>query len=154
MDTETSFSLHAQDEWRTNYYYSLRKMDTMPLLLPAGASRMIRDMVYELDRLRAGPSALHMPYSNPDNVTEEVEQARYLEALRWRYHELLHSLSSRMTLPFRMLVGMLTGWGTPPAPPRLWQLTARDLEYLIDQIEGSRSWKMTAVLRSLRQRKA
>lgn len=152
-NTETSFSLHAEDEWRTNYYYSLRKMDSLPLLLPAGGARMIRDMLYELDRLRAGPSALHMPYSNPNEVTEEIEQARYLEALRWRYHELIHSLSWRMTLPLRMIMGVLSGRGTPPVPPRLWQLTARDLEHLIEQIETSRSWRMTSIFRSLRRRR-
>ncbi len=150
INTETSFSIHSQDEWRANYYYSLRKMDAAPLLLPVGGTRMIRDLMYELDRLRAGPSTLHMPYTDPDLSSEEVEQARYLEALRWRYHELTHSMSWQMTAPLRWVMKLVTGRPPLDNPHMLWRLSARDLEYLIRQVENSRSWRMTRFLRGRR----
>lgn len=152
INSENSFSLHDQDEWRANYYYTLRKIDGAPIILPAGATRELRNMMYELDRLRCGPSTLTMPHSDPDRASVELEQERYLEALRWRYHELSTSLSWRLTSPLRYFKALLKGDKQNNTQPKLWRLSAKDLEYLINQIESSKSWKITSILRSVRRK--
>ncbi|WP_238389864.1 methyltransferase domain-containing protein [Pseudoxanthomonas koreensis] len=150
VNSENSFSVHDQDEWRGNYYYTLRKLDALPLLLPAGATRKLRDMYYELERLRSAPATASMPYNNPDEFSEGIEQERYLEALRWRYHELTNSLSWKVTSPLRYAKALFRGNKSHGGAHMLWRLSAKDLEHLIANIEGSASWRMTAPLRSLR----
>lgn len=147
---ENSLSIHGQDEWRENYYYSLRKLDAQPMLLPAGTTRDLRNMFYELERLRNAPATASMPLVNPAQLSVDLEQERYLEALRWRYHELIFSNSWRITAPLRMLRRLVRHEGTPKLGAQmLWRLSARDLEHLIAQIENSRSWRMTSPLRKM-----
>lgn len=150
VNEENSFSVHGQEEWRENYYYTLRKLDSQPLLLPTGFTRELRNMFYELERLRSSPPTASMPHSDPERVSVELEQERYLEALRWRYHELIVSTSWRITAPLRAINRMVRKEKAPKLGSQmLWRLGPRDLEYLIQQIESSRSWRLTSPLRKL-----
>lgn len=153
VNRENSFTTHSNDEWRANYYYTLRKIDEAPLLFPSGSTRELRDLIYELDRLRSSPSALSMPHSDPENLSVELEQERYLESLRWRYHELVNSLSWKVTAPLRAFKAVFKGRTERVEGHMLWRLTARDLEYLIALIENSISWRVTAPFRGRRKPK-
>lgn len=141
----SSYTEHDQQEWTANYRHTLRKIDAVPLLLPAGYTRRTRELLHELDRLRAGPSQYHVGSIDPSQSRTEAD---YLEALRWRLHGLLISRSWRYTRPLRDLRALLTGQKRAP-DPMIWRYSARDLEYMIQQIESSRSWTMTSRLRNL-----
>jgi hypothetical protein len=140
----SSYTAHDQEEWKSNYQYSLRKMDSRPLLLPPGYTRKLRSMLFEHDRLR-GAGAYHaVAVEASDRSGEDT----YLEALRWRLHELVNSRSWRYTAWIRAVVDKLTK--RQPLPEmRIWRFNVKDLEYLIWLIEGSRSWRSMAVFRAL-----
>lgn len=141
-NASSSSTMHDEHEWRTNYQHTLRKIDSMPLLLPPGYSRKLRDLLHERDVLRNGPSQYHFASVDPD---ESRLQADYLEALRWRLHELLSSRSWRYTAWLRSINRRLHGG--KPIETRIWRYDIRDLEYLIASIESSKSWKVTSFLR-------
>lgn len=141
----SSFTAHDQHEWATNYQYTLRKLDAAPVLLPAGYTRRVRELLHEVDRLRKGPTQYHAPSVDASLSKSEAD---YLEALRWRLHELVHSRSWRYTAWLRGI----RRWfgGGKPLDMKIWRYSPRDLEYLIASIERSSSWRYTAMLRGFR----
>lgn len=144
-NVSSSATVHDQHEWTTNYQYTLRKIDSQPLLLPIGYTRKVRELLHEVDRLRQGPSQYHAPAGDGSLAKTEAD---YLEALRWRLHELLHSRSWRYTSWLRDLRNKLNGRNS--ADIRIWRYSVRDLEYMIQSIENSRTWRYTAILRAFR----
>lgn len=140
----TSASTHSDQEWAVNYQHTLRKVDGIPLLLPAGYTRRVRALLHEVDSLRVGPTAYHVGERDPDGPAAE-----YLEALRWRLYELTHSRSWRYTAWLRAIVNAIKG--TKPLEMRIWRFSVRDLEHVIGAIEDSSTWRLTAVFRSLVQ---
>jgi ubiquinone/menaquinone biosynthesis C-methylase UbiE len=141
---ETSYTMHSQAEWDANRLYTLRKLDNLPLLLPSGYARKLRELSYDVDRLRSGPPRFH---AHSDAGTAPVE-SEYVEALRWRLHELVHSKSWRVTGWIRYIIAKVRG--KPGLPDmQIWRFNARDMEYLIGVIEGSKSWRYTAPLRAV-----
>lgn len=141
-NANNSFTLHNEHEWRTNYQHTLRKVDALPLLLPVGHTRKLRDLLHEVDRLRKGGSQYHISGIDTEQSSTEAD---YMEALRWRLHELLNSRSWRYTAWLRSVVHLFNGNRAPEI--RIWRYSVRDLEYLIASIESSRSWKLTSFLR-------
>lgn len=147
---ETSFTSHSELEWRANYFYTLRKIDKHPLLMPAGSATRIRNMWNELARLRA---AGNVPTSCQENLPAEPSaepDKEYLEALRNRYFELVNSASWKMTRGLRS-IKRLIHHQRPAKVEKIWLLTVVDLEYLIHAIEASTSWRRTRWMRNLRQ---
>ncbi len=140
----SSYTAHDQEEWKANYQYSLRKMDSRPLLLPPGYTRKIRNMLLDHDRLR-GVGAYH---SVAVDAADRSSETAYIEALRWRLHELVNSRSWRYTAWIRAMINTFTGRQSLPEM-RIWRFSVHDLEYLIGLIEGSRSWRLMAVFRAL-----
>ena len=69
-NTETSQTLHNQDEWRKNHIYIQNKFKTVPVLLPAGCSeKLVIDInaeVQENAEVQAQPVA-PAPVQNPHN---------------------------------------------------------------------------------------
>lgn len=147
---ETSFTAHSELEWRANYFYTLRKLDKMPMLMPAGSASRIRNMYEELKRLQA---AGEVPSYRPEPLLVDPDAGRdreYLEALRHRYHELVNSASWRMTAPLRGAKRMFRHH-RPAKIEKIWLLNVADLEYLIRNIESSTTWRKTRWLRELRR---
>lgn len=140
-----SATMHDEHEWKTNYQHTLRKVDSIPLLLPVGYTRRVRELMHEVDRLRGGYTQYHAPDGSTSLTKTEAD---YLEALRWRLHELTHSRSWRYTAWIRNFRSFLAG--RKPAEIRIWRYTVHDLEYLIHSIENSSTWRYTSILRGLR----
>lgn len=146
---ETSSTVHSELEWRANYFYTLRKIDKTPLLMPPGSVMRIRSMYEELKRLQADGAVLsYQPQALPID-SDSGPDREYMEALRHRYHELVHSTSWRLTAPLRGFTRMVRRQRRDP-DHKVWLLTVADLEYLIRNIESSTSWKRTRWLRNLR----
>jgi glycosyltransferase involved in cell wall biosynthesis/ubiquinone/menaquinone biosynthesis C-methylase UbiE len=141
-NVSNSATVHSEHEWKENYQHTLRKVDSIPLLLPVGYTRRVRELVQRADRLRHVDTHYQAP---TDDVPLSKAEADYLEALRWRLHELTHSRSWRYTAWIRNIRYFLAG--RKPAEIRIWRYTARDLEYLIQSIENSSSWRYTSFLR-------
>src|SRR5690606_28824959 len=51
---DTSYTMHNQFEWTSNYLKTLKKLNDGPLLLPPGSANRIRHMYSEYLRVRAG----------------------------------------------------------------------------------------------------
>ena len=141
----SSSTIHEQHEWTTNYHHTLRKVDALPLLLPAGYTRRLRELLHEVDRLRREPTQYHLSEIDPSATRTEAD---YLEALRWRLDELITSNSWTYTAWPRKLWNKMAGRKTPKI--MIWRYSVHDLEYLIAQIESSRSWRYTSFLRGFK----
>jgi len=140
----SSYTIHDQSEWDSNYQHTLRKLDAMPFLLPPGGTCKIRTLLAEADeaRRRLGVRSAQPSFSQGFDVSD------YAEALRWRLYELVNSKSWRYTKPLRAVLARLRGGAELPEM-MIWRFSVRDLEHLIAMVENSRSWKVTAVFRSL-----
>lgn len=149
-NSANSFTTHHELEWRANYFYTLRKLNKRPLLMPVGSVSRLREMYLEIERLR--PGGAPVPFTEPDfDPLGPVEQdVEYLEILRLRYHTLIHSASWRATSPLRSLVRIAKRLGRE-VHPRIWQMNITDLEYHIRAIEQSTSWRVSRPLRMLRR---
>lgn len=147
---ETSFTMHSDEEWRTNYFYSLRKIDSTPLLMPPGSVVSLRNMFLELTRLRATHGGLTYQAS-PLSVdsSPDVDQ-EYLEALRCHYHTLIVSKSWRLSSPLRWAKRVFRRQRRVK-DEKIWQLSVPDLEYLIRNIESSNSWRKTRWMRNVQR---
>lgn len=146
---EHSASLHDQEEWMHNYRTTLKKLDSAPILLPAGSTRKLRNMAQEIGMLREEVRRLSNAPVRPELMKDEGHD-QYEEALRWRLHELIQSKSWRYTAPMRKVRSMLGGRTLDIDSLQLWRMTGKDLEHLIELIENSRSFKFTAPLRGMR----
>lgn len=144
---DNSLAAHDQFEWSSNYLKTLGKIDRLPLLLPPGSAVKVRRMYAELERLHidTDPQAIDVATS-----VVELDDARRVEELRRRYHELVTSRSWRITEPLRMIAHALRR--RPFArEPRIWLMSERDLDHQIRMILGSSSWRWTAILRGARR---
>lgn len=147
IDGGCSATAHDKEEWSYNYKSILRSMDSAPILLPTGSTRRLRNLIQENSMLKDEIRRLSNAPIRPELLCDENE-ARYVEALRWRLHELLTSRSWRYTRPLRKLRKLLSGDRNPGFESlQLWRLSPRDLEYVIAMIEGSRSFRITAPFR-------
>lgn len=147
---ETSFTVHSELEWQANYFYTLRKLNKTPLLMPPGSATRLRDMYEELRRLRpAGEVLLPHPEWVPVDP-DSAPDSEYLEALRHRYHELINSASWRMTAPLRNVKRVVLRQKRMKNE-KIWLLKIADLEYLVRTIEASTSWRKTRWMRELRR---
>ena len=139
---------HDQDEWDLNYRRTLKKLDSNPILMPAGTTKKLRSLSQEVEQLKAEVRRLSNAPVRPEVLVDDSE-SRYEEALRWKLHELLHSASWRWTAPLRGVRKLLGGSSLDIEQLQHWRMNAQDLEYLIATIEGSRSMRISAPLRKL-----
>lgn len=147
-DGDNSASAHDQFEWQSNYFKTIRKINDAPLLLPPGSALKLRQMYLTIERLQG-----HVEL-DPDAVVvadPSLDDNERLEQLRSRYHELVDSMSWKLTSPVRALLRYLRG--QPRAwSPKIWLMSEKDLDWNIREILNSKSWKLTRFLRVLRRR--
>jgi hypothetical protein len=136
----TSVLAHDDREWQSNYFHVLRKMDRLPLLLPAGSVQRLRDMAVEVAR------GMHRPL---EVVNFDPQPDARVEQLRLQCHALRNSRSWRWTFPVRAIGRILRGKFQPDTDVRVWRMSAPELEREIAAIEASTSWRVARVLRKL-----
>lgn len=125
---------HDIEEWLLNQYSIDRKIDALPMLLPPGETRRIRELVKQVER----QSTLEASSRVPDE--------RF--ALSQRFLTLLESRSWRVSAPLRLL-SRLRGATGPIRASALMDpgITENDIRNAIDSILSSRSWRLTRWLR-------
>lgn len=140
---ESSFTIHSPTEWMANHHAIWKKLDEFPILLDAGSSTRIRNLVsFWLS---------NQPDANKDNVNldrlphPELEHEAYKNALRLQIHQRLHSRAWRLTYPMRLL-GVLIG--RKHSFPMLWAMDAGSLETLNNSIQNSSSMKVSRKIKS------
>lgn len=118
---------HDREEWDRNMETIVQKLDGAPLLFPPGSVRRIRGLLTELDELRYG----------------SLSGAR-ADALV-RVLSILESRSWRAAAPLRAVGRLLGRRPVRPSDYVHWPLSA--LLEVIAELEASRSWRWTALLR-------
>ncbi|WP_376099791.1 methyltransferase domain-containing protein [Roseomonas sp. CCTCC AB2023176] len=143
-EDESSRTVHPQQEWRRNYQRVLDKIDSMPILFPAGTTERLRYLLDAYDRHHALQEG--MAAGRRDGEVEAAEErARYLGEVA----AILTSTSWRIAWPIRSL-GRLLG---KPAPDYrgFWHKDTAELKEMVNFLRHSTSWRATEPLRRLRR---
>lgn len=127
---ESSFSIHSQDEWRTNHLVIWRKLDSSPILLEPGSATRLRYLVEDWNRNNGYNVG---PLPDPNN-----DLHRYEDALREQIHLLRASLTWKIGSPIRVFARIL---GRRYPQPMLWAMNGRQLEQYLSSIKMSLPWK-------------
>lgn len=137
---ESSRVLHGPEEWRENHNKILGKMDQQVVLLPAGSTRRIRELMERVERLQSEVDALrgNSGLSGPINPHDplQVELA-----------DILNSNSWRLGVPLRRITHFLAGKPLPVFRPAL--MSHEQLKKTISEIRKSKSWRIAASLRKI-----
>lgn len=137
---ESSRSVHSPQEWRDNYQRIISRFDRMPLLMPAGTARRLRDAINHIDWLQSELTALE----GKRGLTGIVDLS---DPLQVELAALLKSTSWRVTAPLRRFRSFIKAGPVPIY--RLDDMTRADVERAIQDIRNSRSWRLTAPMRRL-----
>jgi Glycosyl transferase family 2 len=140
--TDSSAATHASSEWVANEAAVRERLNRAPVLLPAGAAS-------ELQRLREfyldfATELLTSGRAIPE-IFDDPELAGAVQAALFGH---LNSRSWRLTRPFRRTLKWVTrrrpepDWAFDSMPP-----SVRERLLMLRQIQQSRSWKVTYLLR-------
>ncbi|GHD21385.1 methyltransferase domain-containing protein [Tianweitania populi] len=133
---QSSRTDHAQTEWQQNHAWIFQKQDSAPLLLPAGSSRLIRQLLDERDERTPCGSFQAGDARDWSHALSEVLM-------------LLASTSWQLTKPLR-LASRLCGAPSEIKLQQLPMLTTQQLRDIGDTIRHSRSWQFSAPVRRLK----
>ncbi len=155
QSSESSRTLHGQDEWQGNYRRILQKMDDRPMLMPRGTTARIRELLDQRDAAAAGqPAPIHAVDAQAAGLAVQQVLAGALAAEAERVHRLrevvliLESTSWRITRPFRTVAQIL---GRPRVNyDRIWNCGAAELTEIAVSLRRSTSWRLAQPLRMLR----
>lgn len=137
---ETSRVLHGPQEWRENHNNILGKMNRQVVLLPAGSTRRICELMERVERLQSEVDALRgdTGFSGPINPHDplQVELA-----------DILNSNSWKLGIPLRRVTHFLARKPLPVFRPAL--MSDEQLQETILEIKKSKSWRIAASLRRM-----
>jgi hypothetical protein len=135
---DSSKTEHDREEWLLNQYSIDRRIDSLPLLLPIGETRAIRDLV----RVSMAP-----PPPPPAPAPEPLPPTEH-PALAQRLVELVGSRSWRAAAPLRG-ASRAFGRGGPIDVARVIGPEGNEelLRAAIADVVGSRSWRWTSWMR-------
>lgn len=135
-NAESSFTVHSKEEWLANHQAIWRKLDAVPLLLEPGMASRIRALLRYQKGSMGGAGGLL--------VADDVESARYQNALRQDIHLLLNSRTWRLAAPLRCAAGL---FGRRSTSPMLWAMNGTELEAYKTQLLHSRTWRLRGAVR-------
>jgi hypothetical protein len=130
---DSSRTEHSTHDWKSNEQHVLRKFDNIPILLPAGSARELRQLYNMAYTVSAAATHVEPPIEPP----VELEQ---------KLNALLQSRSWRVSAPLRKVLQIALGH---PASTSLGGATREELLLTIQAIQLSTSWRLTAPLRWL-----
>ncbi len=141
--------MHSQEEWKTNHYRIFGKMDQSPMLMPAGFTKQLRDLMDSHDRLvhqvlemraHGGRAAAAVSIDDllPADSGARVELAALLASRSWR-----------VSAPLRWCKRVLRG--LPASELDVATMSPTAVAEAIRNIRASSSWRVTAPLRKLRR---
>ncbi|SFR85403.1 Glycosyl transferase family 2 [Agromyces sp. CF514] len=128
---DSSATEHDADEWRLNMFEVFRKLDSQPVLLPAGETRAIRHLA------QRPVAAAAIDRSDPFEPSREdlVRALAILESNSWR----ITALGRRFMTAVRR--------GAPVTATQLAMMNSDELRGAVQSLEGSRSWRYARVFR-------
>jgi len=130
-EQESSATEHDAEVWRLNELAIRRKIDSRPLLLQAGETRRIRQLVESEHLYREITAQVPATADDPDRA----------EALH-RLISLLESRSWKATSPLRWAGGVV-GRGRDARGAHFTDAQAAEIQQAIAQVERSRSWRLS-----------
>lgn len=125
---DSSATEHDEDEWRLNMFEVFRKLDSQPVLLPAGETRAIRQLAHR-------PMAIDRPDPVEPSREDLVRALAILESNSWRITAL-----GRL-----FMTGVRRG--APVTATQLAMMNSDELRGAVQSLEGSRSWRYARVFR-------
>lgn len=137
---ESSRSVHSQEEWRSNHQRIFEKMDGSPMLIPAGITRQIRELMEYCDRLShvvAELSAKHSSHDLPKDIAELVPRDA---GPRAELQALLRSRSWRISAPLREVKRYVRG--LPKNHIDVAIMSPTQITEAIRNIRASASWRL------------
>jgi hypothetical protein len=125
---ESSATVHDKDEWRLNMFEVHRKMDSQPILLQAGETRRIRQLL---------TAAVSQPAVDARDL---VRALGILESRSWRIMAPVRAVSSI--------------FGAPPSARAtdIAMMPPEMLSEAVARLESSRSWRYSKIFRRGRSR--
>jgi len=140
--SESSRTMHDQHEWLRNNGAIFKKFDESQILFPAGSARRVREILHELDDLRAEVATGRHEL---DDVRAKGLDPAHLDARLGHLREIqsiLDSTSWRVTAPLRAL-SRLTGRGRRVVLEDYFDRGEASLAEVVSSLKSSRSWSVT-----------
>jgi len=143
--SESSRTVHDRHEWLRNNGAIFKKFDESQILFPAGSARRVREILQEIDQLRAALA------DRPDTPAAAVPAApapslqRRLDLLR-QIQSILDSTSWRVTAPMR-LASRAIGRGRKVLLEDYFDRSDDALAEAVEDLRASRSWTITRPFR-------
>ena len=146
--SESSRTMHDQHEWLRNNGAIFKKFDESQILFPAGSARRVREVLQEIDQLRADlDRQARALQERPATVTAPAgpDPQIKLNLLR-QIQDILDSRSWAVSAPLR-LVTRLVGLGHRIVLADYFDLDEAALAATVVRLRSSRSWRITRPLR-------
>jgi len=158
ISRENSRTIHPPQEWIDNHHRIFEKHDNSPLLLEAGTTKILRQILDERDQLRAWAKRLDEELRSFQSPTPPAEIARLIhepepnmpeniELYREQVIAILNSTSWKITTVLRTMKQLAKGKRI--GPPDISSLNIADLRQLLDALNSSTSWRATASIRRI-----
>lgn len=146
--SESSRSVHSQEEWVANHHRIFAKLDSSPMLMPAGITQYLRALMDKNDR----QAHLLLEMNNRLAVSGQAFELANLSASdagpRTELIALLKTRSWRVTRPLREIKRALKR--LPKVEIDVAGMSPSQVVEAIKNIRASASWRVTAPLRRLR----
>lgn len=146
--SESSRSVHPPEEWVANHHRIFAKLDSAPMLLPAGSASKLR----ALTSLNARQAHMLLELKQRLASVGQTVELGELEAAdagpRIELLALLQSRSWRVTAPLRAAKRLLHGW--PKNKLDVSRMSPSEISETISNIRASASWRLTAPMRKMR----
>lgn len=108
---ESSRTVHDQTEWQHNHAAIVRKMDSLPVLLPPGTTARLRILLDEYDDAKAVRASREEVQLELERMTAARDDAAAALAEAQRINDrIVNSRSLRLTKPLRALAAIGRRW--------------------------------------------